>query len=139
MLNFERRAWRWLAPVALVGGVGAVGLAACGDEDSADSTRTADVGAVERAEAAAGSDQHLYNQAAAIAERAEAAAGSDQHLYNQAAEIAGQSGSASGPNVWEAGDRAAAERLTAQAERYADQQADQQDEFVPGTRRMPMR
>jgi hypothetical protein len=76
--------------VALVGVVGAVGLAACGDEDAADSTRTADVGAVERAEAAAGSDQHLYNQAAAIAERAEAAAGSDQHLHNQAAEIADQ-------------------------------------------------
>jgi precorrin-6B methylase 1 len=181
MTNLTRKPWRWLAPVALVG---AVGLAACGDDDVV-STRTADLSAAERSEAAAGSDQHLRNQAAEIAERSEAVAGSDQHLRNQAAEIAERSeavagsdqhlrnqaaeiaerseavagsdqhlrnqaaeiaersGTESGPNVWTAGDRAAAARLTAQAEQYADQQSDGQDrqdqqEFVPGTRRMPM-
>jgi hypothetical protein len=137
MTNLKRKPWRWLAPVALVG---AVGLAACGDDDAAVSTRTGDLSAVERSEAAAGSDQHLQNQAAEIAERSEVVAGSDQHLQNQAAEIAERSGTESGPNAWEAGDRAAAARLTGQAERYADQQSDGQDEqeFVPGSRHMPV-
>jgi hypothetical protein len=137
MTNLTHKPWRWLAPVALVG---ALGLAACGDDDAV-STRTADLSATERSEAAAGSDQHLQNQAAEIAERSEAVAGSDQHLQNQAAEIAERSGTESEPNVWTAGDRAAAARLTAQAEQYADQQSDGEDqqEFVPGTRRMPMR
>ena len=131
MFEFKTKPWRWLAPVTLVG---AVGLAACGDEDATVSTRNADVGA------AVGSDQHLQNQAheIAAAERSEAAAGSDQHLQNQAHEIAARSGSDSGPNVWDAGDRAAAARLTGQAERYAEQQQQEQQQFVPGSRHMPV-
>ena len=108
MFEFKTKPWRWLAPVALVG---AVGLAACGDEDATVSTRNADVGA---------------------------AVGSDQHLQNQAHEIAARSGSDSGPNVWDAGDRAAAARLTGQAERYAEQQQEEQQQFVPGSRHMPV-
>ena len=60
MSSFTSKSWKWLAPVALVG---AVGLAACGDEDATVSAEAADVGAV------AGSDRHLENQAAEIAER----------------------------------------------------------------------
>jgi hypothetical protein len=185
MSSYKHRAWRWLAPVALVG---AIGLAACGEDEATVSTRTADVGSAagsdqhlrnqaaeiaERSSAAAGSDQHLVNQAAEIAERSSAAAGSNQHLVNQAAEIAERSSAAagsdqhlqnqaaeiaersergsdsrsesdSGPNVWDAGDRATAERLTSQAEQYLEAQQERadehgsQEEFVPGTRRMPM-
>jgi hypothetical protein len=127
-MSFTIRTWRWLAPVALVG---VVGLAACGDDDASVSTRTADVGA------AAGSDQHLENQAAEIAVRS-AAAGSDRHLENLAAEIGERSSAESGVNVWTAGDRAASERLTAEAEQYRESQASP-EEYVPGTRHMPMR
>ena len=118
----------WLAPLALVV---AGGLAACGDEDASD-TRTA-----ESAEVSFGSDQHLYNHAAEVAART-AVMGSDVHLYNQAAEItagaavmgsdvhlnnqaaeiartqaqpddtSAAAGTDAGPNVWEAGNRAAA-------------------------------
>jgi hypothetical protein len=105
MSKFTIKSLRWLAPVALVG---TLGLAACGDEDATVSAETADVGA------AVGSDRHLENLAAEIAERSEVN-GSDRHLENLAAEIAEQSeasGSDSGPNAWEAGNRAAAERLS---------------------------
>jgi len=124
----------WLAALTLIA---AGGLAACGEESATD-TGTASAA---RVEAARGSDQHLYNQAAEIANRsavngsdqhlynqaAEIAAtsavnGSDQHLYNQAAEIAqtrsqAESGTAAvatddaTPNAWEAGNRAAAAAL----------------------------
>src|SRR4029453_8512821 len=73
----------WMAALTLVA---AGGLAACGDQDATD-TATASAA---RVEAARGSDQHLYNQAAEIANRS-AVNGSDQHLYNQAAEIAATS------------------------------------------------
>jgi hypothetical protein len=140
---------RWFAPVALVG---AVGLVACGG-DSSDS----DVSARTAAPAAGvvGSDVHLQNQAAEIEAQATAehldtqaaaiaASGSDVHLQNQAAEIAAQS--VSGSDV----------HLQNQAAELAEQQAHTQgnaatmsgatqpddtsdDEFVPGTRRMPVR
>ena len=69
-------------------------------------------------DAVMGSDVHLYNQAAEIADTqaqqsdagtvaGSAVMGSDVHLYNQAAEIADTSGADAGPNVWEAGNRAA--------------------------------
>ena len=130
MANSKMRKLGWLAALTLIA---AGGLAACGDEDATD-TATASAA---RVEAARGSDQHLYNQTADIAARS-AIAGSDQHLYNQAAEItarsaimgsdvhlynqtaeiarpqarsddtAGAAGTDAGPNVWEAGNRAAA-------------------------------
>jgi hypothetical protein len=124
MSSFKLRTCRWLAPVALVG---ALGLAACGDDDASVSTGAADVGA------AAGSDQHLVNQAAEIAERSDAAVGSDQHLENQAAEIADRSDS-DAPNAWEAGDRAASARLTGEAERYLESQHQADEVGSPGDR-----
>jgi hypothetical protein len=147
----SNKAVRWFAPVALVG---AVGLVACGG-DSSDS----DVSARTAAPAAGvvGSDVHLENQAAEIEAQATAehldtqaaaiaATGSDVHLQNQAAEIAAQAQSVSGSDV----------HLQNQAAEIAEQQAHTQgnaatmsgatqpddtsdDEFVPGTRRMPVR
>jgi hypothetical protein len=111
MSGSKFKAWRWLAPVALVG---AVGLAACGDEDATVSTSEGDV----RTADVAGSDRHLENQAADIAERSITVSGSDVHLENQAADIA---------------DKVRQER-TAEAT-----SGDGEDEFVPGSRRMPMR
>jgi hypothetical protein len=145
----SNKAVRWFAPVALVG---AVGLVACGG-DSSDS----DVSARTAAPAAGvvGSDVHLQNQAAEIEAQANAehldtqaaaiaASGSDVHLLNQAAEIAAQS--VSGSDV----------HLQNQAAEIAEQQAHtdgnaatmsgatqpddtSNDDFVPGTRRMPVR
>jgi hypothetical protein len=132
MADTRIRKLGWLGALTLVA---AGGLAACGDQEA---TRTGTAGAA-RVEAARGSDQHLYNQAAEIAARpavmgsdqhlynqaAEIAArpvvmGSDQHLYNQAAEIAqaqaqpdtaGVASDDATPNAWEAGNRAAAAAL----------------------------
>ncbi|MGH9233117.1 MAG: hypothetical protein ACRD0R_07235 [Acidimicrobiales bacterium] len=153
MASTKHRAVKWLAPVALVG---VIGLAACGDDD-AESARTADVGV-----AAVGSDRHLENQAAeaAVNARVAEAAGSDRHLENQAAEAANRSapvdvsgsdrhlenqaaeGEASlssadaGPNVFEAGNRAASEYEASQRQ---TEPTDTEEEFVPGSRHMPMR
>jgi len=99
MSYFSKRALRWAAPVALVG---ALGLAACGDNDDTEAVRVAAPSA-----AGLGSDQHLANQAEELA-RASASAGSDQHLSNQAAELARQA------RV----NQTASDRLTAQAEQY---------------------
>jgi hypothetical protein len=83
MSKFKIASLRWLAPVALVG---AVGLAACGDEDATEGSRTAGFPGVA---GVVGSDQHLRNQAEAITDRyVGAVLGSDQHLENQANEIA---------------------------------------------------
>jgi hypothetical protein len=82
--------------------VGALGLAACGDNDDTEAVRVAAPSV-----AGLGSDQHLANQAEELA-RASASAGSDQHLGNQAAELARQA------RV----NQAASDRLTAQAEQY---------------------
>jgi hypothetical protein len=112
MSGSKFRAWRWLAPVALVG---SVGLAACGDEDATVSTSAADVGASD----VAGSDRHLENQAADIAERSITVSGSDVHLENQAAEIA--------------------EEMRQDQAALTDGDDGDDDEFVPGSRRMPMR
>ena len=148
----SNRAVRWFAPVALVG---AVGLVACGD-----SSTDADVSARTAAPAAAvvGSDVHLQNQAAEIEAQATAehldaqaaaiaASGSDVHLANQAAEIAeGQADVSSGTDVYLANQAAdIAERdahLAGNAQTHAtpdDTSDGTDDEFVPGSRRMPTR
>jgi hypothetical protein len=161
MASTKHKALRWLAPVALVG---VVGLAACGDDD-ADSARTADVGVAAvgsdrhlenqaaeiavnaRVADAAGSDRHLENQAAEAANRSAPAdvSGSDRHLENQAAEAeasanetseSGTTGGDAGPNVFEAGNRAASEY---EADQRQTEPTDTEDEFVPGSRHMPMR
>jgi hypothetical protein len=64
------------------------------------------------------------------ASRSEVALGSDEHLVNLSEEIAGQVRS----------DQAASSRLTAEAERYERTQgpASTSDEFVPGSRHMPL-
>jgi hypothetical protein len=112
MAESRMRKLGWLAALTLIA---AGGLAACGEEDATETGTSA----AARVEASRGSDQHLYNQAAEIAARS-TANGSDQHLYNQAAEIAqsqAQPGtveaatSDAAPNVWEAGNRAAAAAL----------------------------
>jgi hypothetical protein len=148
MSYFSKRALRWAAPVALVG---ALGLAACGDNDDTEAVRVAAPSV-----AGLGSDQHLANQAEELA-RASASAGSDQHLNNAAAEIARA----------QRANEAASDRLTAQAEQYersspaavsnraaqmaqadayVQQQLDRAEsgngyggEFVPGSRHMPTR
>ncbi len=160
MADYRIKTLSWLAPLALVG---SVGLAACGDEDASESTRTVSPAALAR-----GSDVHLENQAAEIATvmrgrtadsarrtaEAEAyesttaaadAAGSDVHLNNQAAEIAERQDSVTGSDV-HLNNQAAeiAERqsqLDNAAETYADtgEPEPTSDEFVPDTRHMPVR
>ena len=148
------RALAWIAPAAMVG---ALGLAACGDSSDSDvSART-----VAPAAGAVGSDVHLYNQASDIEGQvseahvdhqaaAMAAAGSDVHLANLAAEIAaGQTEVNSGSDVHlvnQAADIAEREaHLDGNAETYSTPQDSDQDtsgtddEFVPGSRRMPTR
>lgn len=125
MTSTSKRALRWVAPVALVG---AMGLAACGEGSSAETARTASPG-----EIAAGSDQHLVNQSEAIARQVRS-------------------------------DQAASDRLTAEAEQYErtrgrsaapssssgypwafgsvgqfNEAGSSNDEFVPGSRHMPLR
>jgi hypothetical protein len=98
-MSYFRRALRWVAPFALVG---ALGLAACGDNDDTEAVRVAAPSA-----AGVGSDQHLANKAEELA-RASASAGSDQHLNNKAAELTRE----------QRAYQAASARLTAQAEQY---------------------
>ena len=115
----SNKALAWIAPAAMVG---ALGLAACGDSSDSDvSART-----VAPAAGAVGSDVHLYNQAADIA-GSETTSGSDVHLANLAAEAA---------------ERQA--QLDGNAETYStpqdsDDTGSTDDEFVPGSRRMPTR
>jgi hypothetical protein len=99
MSYFSKRALRWAAPVALVG---ALGLAACGNNDDTEAVRVAAPSV-----AGFGSDQHLANKAEELA-RVSAVAGSDQHLSNVAAELASE----------QRAYQAATDRLTAQAEQY---------------------
>jgi len=82
----------WLAALTLIA---AGGLAACGEESATD-TGTASAA---RVEAARGSDQHLYNQAADIAQ-SQAESGTAAVATDDAT-----------PNAWEAGNRAAAATL----------------------------
>jgi len=148
----RNRAVRWVAPVALVG---AVGLIACGDDSSDVTARTASAPA-----AVVGSDVHLENRAADIADQvlidhldnqADAMAvaarinsGSDVHLENQSADIEARLDS--GSDVHLANQAAeAAERqahLAGNAATHAaqdDTSDSSDDEFVPGSRRMPVR
>ena len=116
MGHLTKRALRWSAPLALVA---AAGLAACGD-DGGSSTETAGV-----ATGTVGSDVHLENQATEIATLASTGASSDVHLANQAAEAA---------------ERQA--HLDGNATTHSAPQPDtvsSSDEFVPGTRHMPVR
>jgi hypothetical protein len=128
MSYFSKRALRWAAPVALVG---ALGLAACGDNDDTEAVRVAAPSVagfgsdqhlankaeeLARASAVAGSDEHLNNKAAELAQEQRAfraaSVGSDQHLNNKAAELASQRA-----------NRAASARLTGQAEQLQRAQA----------------
>ena len=118
MAHLMSKPVRWLAPVALIG---AVGLAACGDSSDSDvSARTAAPAA-----AAVGSDVHLQNQAAELAGQAQSINGSDVHLQNQAAELAEQQAHTDGNAVT--------------ASRSAEDDGTSNHDFVPGTRRMPVR
>jgi hypothetical protein len=132
----RNRAVRWFAPVALVG---AVGLAACGEGSS-----DADVSARTAAPAGAvGSDVHLANQAAEIEARARVSSGSDVHLANQAAEIEARRTSGSDVHLAnQAAENAEREAHLAGGAATAAQAAldsTSNDDFVPGTRRMPVR
>jgi hypothetical protein len=146
MSYFSKRALRWAAPVALVG---ALGLAACGDDDSGEAVRTnarpvaqasgldnhLDIRAVELAQqerayraaaASVGLDNHLDIRAAEIAsQRANRAASARlAERFESSAHLEGQANTYSGtnvPNVFEAGNRAA---QMAQAEAYVEQQQD---------------
>jgi hypothetical protein len=126
-------------------------------------TQTADIRI--RPESSSGSDVHLQNQAADIANRAATASGSDVHLQNQAADIANRAATASGSDVHlqnqaeDIGGRVSTEtsgtssvsseraaaiehdaHLAGNAATYGvDDTETSNDEFVPGTRRMPMR
>jgi hypothetical protein len=111
MAYFSKRALRWAAPVALVG---ALGLAACGDNDSDQAIKTN----ARPVEQASGLDNHLDVRAVELAQQARAyraaavSAGFDNHLDIRAAEIASQRA-----------DRAASARLTGQAEQMQRAQA----------------
>ena len=108
MSNYKIRSLRWLAPVVIVG---AVGLAACGDEDASESAETVDAAAAD-----IGSDRHLDNQAAEIAERSERAATArlagqaEAQRYVDLQQERAQAGSGNGA------------ALSAEAERYVDLQ-----------------
>jgi hypothetical protein len=150
MSYFSKRALRWAAPVALVG---ALGLAACGDNDDTEAVRVAAPSV-----AGLGSDQHLNNAAteaerqarANAAESARLAALAEQqaHLDGQAKLYGPQGGQASasntaetglaeeqsaaqaadidsGPNPAQAGNMAAQQ---ANAEAYVEQQQDRASE-----------
>jgi hypothetical protein len=152
MSYFSKRALRWAAPVALVG---ALGLAACGDNDDTEAVRVAAPSV-----AGLGSDQHLNNAADEIAraQRANEAASdrltaqaeqyersSPAAVSNRAAQMA-QAESYVDQQVRAAsssGNRAA---QMAQADAYVQQQQDRAEsgngyggEFVPGSRHMPTR
>ena len=135
MGHFTKRALGWTAPLALVA---AAGLAACGDGDTT-TAETADV-----ATGTMGSDIHLENQAADIANRAALVSGSDVHLENQAADIANRTSTETSGTSSVSSERAAAiehdAHLAGNAATYGVDDAEPStDEFVPGTRRMPMR
>jgi hypothetical protein len=140
MTNSRIRTLRWIAPVAMAG---VLGFAACGGESAAEDART------EARVVSRGSDTHLYNQADQ-AERVAQAEHLDRVASARAAAAAEQAeldakleGSAKTAGV-SSGNRAA---LAAQAERYVEQlvanaestQDSSSQEFVPGTRHMPVR
>jgi hypothetical protein len=115
MSYFSKRALRWAAPVALVG---ALGLAACGDNDDTEAVRVAAPSV-----AGLGSDQHLANKAEELA-RASASAGSDQHLNNAAAEIARAQRANEAASARLAGEAERQARLVGNAKTYGNMSAD---------------
>jgi hypothetical protein len=115
MSYFSKRALRWAAPVALVG---ALGLAACGDNDDTEALRVAAPSV-----AGLGSDQHLANQAEELA-RASAVAGSDQHLNNAADEIARAQRATEAASARLAGEAERQAHLDGNAETYGNLVAD---------------
>jgi hypothetical protein len=140
MTNSRIRTLRWIAPVAMAG---VLGFAACGGESAAEDART------ETRVASRGSDTHLYNQAEQVQREAQAehldrvasaraAAAAEQAELDAKLEGAAKTAGVS------SGNRAA---LAAQAERYVEQleanaestQESSTQEFVPGTRHMPVR
>jgi hypothetical protein len=140
MTSSRIRTLRWIAPVAMAG---VLGFAACGGESAAEDART------ETRVASLGSDTHLYNQAEQVQREAQAehldrvasaraAAAAEQAELDAKLEGAAKTAGVS------SGNRAA---LAAQAERYVEQleanaestQDSSTQEFVPGTRHMPVR
>ena len=117
----DNRALRWLAPVALVG---SIGLVACGDDSGSDvSARTAAAPS-----GVDGSDVHLGNLAAEIDGRSLITSGSDVHLLNLAAEASEREAHVVGNAT-----------TTIRAAEGPDTVETSNDDFVPGTRRMPVR
>jgi prolyl-tRNA synthetase len=150
MSNFSKRALRWTAPVALVG---ALGLAACGDNDDSEATRIAAPSGVNAwlSEQAIEREAQLDNRAAELAQQERAYQAASARLTAQAeqversAHLEGQAKTYSGtgvPTAFEAGNRAA---QMAQAEAYVEQQQDRAEsssydgEFLPGSRHVPTR
>jgi hypothetical protein len=121
MSYFSKRALRWAAPVALVG---ALGLAACGDNDGTEAVRVAAPSV-----AGLGSDQHLTNQAEELA-RASASAGSDQHFNNRAAELANQQRANEAASARLAGEAERQAHLDGNAETYGNLSADTAEGFA---------
>jgi hypothetical protein len=135
MSYFSKRALRWAAPVALVG---ALGLAACGDNDDTEAVRVAAPSV-----AGLGSDQHLNNASeeaerqaranAAASARLAGLAEQQAHVDGQAELYGRQGGQASASNTTETGlaeEQSAAQAAdidagpnTAQAGNMAAQQA----------------
>ncbi|MGH9228337.1 MAG: hypothetical protein ACRD07_06305 [Acidimicrobiales bacterium] len=101
MSYFSKRALRWAAPVALVG---ALGLAACGDNDDSEATRIAAPGGVNAwlSEQALERAQLDNNRAEVLGRQARANAAASARLSAQAEQV----------------QRAQAARLAAQAEQY---------------------
>jgi hypothetical protein len=101
MSNFSKRALRWAAPVALVG---ALGLAACGDDDDSAAIRTAAPSGVNAwlSEQAIEREAQLDNRAGELARQVRADAAASARLTGQAEQV----------------QRAQAARLAAQAEQY---------------------
>jgi hypothetical protein len=78
MADSRIRSLRWLAPVVVVG---AVGLAACGDESASDSTRTVDAATTDN-RAALAHDAGVYVDM--LEERASASSGNRAALAHDA-------------------------------------------------------
>lgn len=120
MSNYRIKSLKWLAPVAMVG---ALGVAACGRDSGPD---TVEANSGNRAAQAAQAERYVE----VLQDRAESNSG------NPAEELANR----------ELAFRAA---LAHQAERYVEQQKDRaesnstgdesSDEFVPGSRHMPVK
>lgn len=153
MADYKTKTLSWMASLALVG---TVGLAACGDEDASESTRSASAPSL----APTGFDVYLTDPAneftnvergrQADSARLEAAAeayvnpraasapsGFDVYLADTAHDSAGLA--AQTDQATEAYERQAKLDNAARTFTSIDEPEPTDDEFVPGTRRMPMR